>query len=241
VLTVSAGSVVKTESWKKPVSLGDPVNSAQIYSDLGVDELIISDITASKLNRPPDMTLLRAVARNSLVPMGYIGGITQVRQALEVLALGFEKVGLGSAAFLNPLLVRQLAAEIGSQSVFVAVDRIFPRFSNTEALRCAKRGLRLQEFLTATAELGAGEFVVTCTKREGSWAGYDLELISRASAAVSVPVVANGGASEMTDLRLASDAGASGVAASSLFLFRKGTKQLMISYPSDEELSEVFS
>jgi imidazole glycerol-phosphate synthase subunit HisF len=242
ILTISKGIAVKTASWRNPENLGDPINAAQIYSDLGVDELIISDITASKSGAGPDMRLLRSIASNSLVPLGYIGGVATTRQATDILRLGYEKIGFGEIAQSKPEIIADVSKAIGTQSVFVAIDKYTKRFTKKESIRCQSGSeVGFEETLRSLQSIGAGEFVVTSMEREGTWAGYDLDLVRRAAIAISVPLVANGGAGNLADLRSAAQNGASAVAASSLFLFRAHTKEMMISYPTEAQFEVTFS
>jgi cyclase len=240
VLGVDQGKLVKTVQFTDPRYIGDPLMAIKIFNDKEVDELIIADIRASVGGREPDYALLRNMAEECFMPIGYLGGIRTVDQAKRVFDLGIEKVGISSAFGERSALVSELAARYGSQSIVVAID---VRKSLFQGLRLTgysgTRTFRMDPVQAARAaeEAGAGEIVVQAVDREGTFKGYDLQLIASVANVVSIPVVALGGARGIADMAAAIDAGASAVAASSLFVYKRNdVRSILVNYPSQEVL-----
>jgi cyclase len=236
VLGIDQGRLVKTVRFGEPRYIGDPLMAIRIFNDKEVDELIIADIRASKAGRGADHELLRRMAGECFMPIGYAGGVRSVDDAKRIFDLGIEKVGVCSAFLERPGLVTELAASYGSQSVMVSIDVDKPLFGGLRAVgrsggRSAKRGP--VQMAREAADAGAGEILLHAVYREGTFKGYDLELVAEVAAAVQVPVVALGGARDLNDLVAAIGAGACAVAASSMFVYKRNdVRSILINYPS---------
>lgn len=238
-LLLSGERLVKTVRFKQPTYVGDPINAVKIFNDREVDELAILDISATRERRDPPFEHLRAIAGECFMPLSYGGGVRTIEQARQLFAIGVEKILINSAAIENPSLVTAIAAEYGSQAVIAGIDvkkdwlgrvRVFSHAGGTNT------GRTPVEHARAMAEKGAGEILLNSIDRDGTMGGYDLELIREVAAAVPVPLVACGGAGSITDLAPAIGAGASAVAAGSLFVFTGPRRAVLINYPSPAEL-----
>ena len=172
--------------------MGDPVEFGAAYSDAGADELVFLDIAATLDGRRTLVELVRRVAERLAIPFTVGGGVRSVADADELLAAGADKVSVNSAALERPGLVTELAEQLGSQAVVVAIDaeggRVRSRAGTTETARGAAEWAREVE------ERGAGEILLTSIDADGTRAGYDLPLTREVAAAVSLPVIASGGA-----------------------------------------------
>jgi len=240
VLQLDELGLVKTSRFRKPVYLGDPTNAVRIFNDKEVDELILVETTATTGQRPPNLELLEEVVSESFVPVTYAGGVQTLPQIESLFRLGIEKVGFGTAALETPQLVEQAAKHFGSQSIVVTID---VKRNWLGSYSCRIRGGRTQvagspmEVAAEMERLGAGEILLTSIDREGTGSGYDLELVRQVAAKVSIPVVANGGAASLEDLRtVVEEAGASAAAAGSLFVFQGKHRAVLINFPSANQL-----
>ncbi len=235
-LDVMDGRVVKGVRFKGLVDAGDPVEAARAYDAEGADELVFLDITASAEGRGLMRDVAARVAESVFLPFTVGGGIASVADARDILASGADKVSVNTAAVERPELVRELAETFGAQAVVVAVDarRVgSPAPGAPGAPRAPQRwevtthGGRVTALPDAiawalqAAELGAGEILLTSMDRDGTKAGYDLELVRAVTAAVKVPVIASGGAGRVEHFAQALEAGADAVLAASLFHFRE--------------------
>jgi imidazole glycerol-phosphate synthase subunit HisF len=191
-LDVAAGRVVKGVRFEGLLDVGDPVELGAAYSDAGADELVFLDIAATVESRAAAVQVAARVAEQVSIPFTFGGGIRSVEDAYAVLEAGADKVGVNSAALARPTLIEELAASLGSQAVVVAIDTEDGRVKSHAATRDAAR-----ETVTWARECearGAGELLVTSIDRDGTRRGYDLDLLERLHDAVSLPVIASGGA-----------------------------------------------
>lgn len=243
-LLLTDHGLVKTERFSKPRYLGDVLNAVRIFNEKEADELMILDIDASTGKRGPNLELLKDIAAECFMPLTYGGGVRSVADMEAVFAAGCEKVAMGSAAAQGPKLIQEGARAFGSQSIAVIAD-VFCDGAGDYTLM-TDRGKRMvnldfTDFVRSMESAGAGEIILQSVDRDGRMAGYDLELIQQASRRVSIPVVALGGAGNLVHLREAVDAGASAVAAGSLFVLYGKHRAVLITYPEPEELKGLFS
>lgn len=234
-LLLKDGGLVKTVKFRKPAYIGDPINTVRIFNELEVDELAFLDITASVEGRAPDYELLRDIANECFMPLAYGGGIRDVAAGEKILQIGFEKLVLNSAALETPELITALAKKFGSQAVIVAIDarkkilggyRVERRSGTQHDARDPVQWAREVE------SHGAGEILLTSIDREGTWSGFDLELISRVVAAVGIPVVANGGAGSVADIGAAVHEGrASAVGVGSMVVYQNKGMGVLVNFP----------
>ncbi len=191
-LDVAGGRVVKGVRFRELRDVGDPVELGAAYSEAGADELVFLDISATLDRRGSAVVVAGAVAERVTIPFTVGGGIASVADATAVLEAGADKVSVNSAALARPQLIEELADVLGSQAVVVAIDTERGRVHSHSATRDAAR-----DTVTWARECearGAGELLVTAIDRDGTRDGYDLELLARLRDAVSLPVIASGGA-----------------------------------------------
>lgn len=235
--------LVKTRAFKKSVYVGDPINTVKLFNEKLADELVLLDITATATGRPIPFDFVREVVSEAFMPIAYGGGISSLSDVETLLTLGIEKVIVNRATVHSPSLVTEASAAFGAQALIGSMDVQRRRRGRSEVV--AERGRkRVSEDPVAWArrleDLGVGEILMTSVDREGSRAGYDLDLIEAVSRAVDVPLIAHGGAGGLADLRGAVDSGASAVAAGQFFTFRGAREAVLITYPSEAELSRTF-
>jgi cyclase len=223
-LDVDAGRVVKGTNFVDLRDAGDPVELAERYDREGADELVFLDITATSDRRATMVDLVRRTADNVFIPLTIGGGLRSVEDAQAVLDAGADKVSVNSAAVARPELVDELAEVFGAQCVVVAIDakrrpdppggwEVYVAGGRTATGRDAVAWAR------EVVERGAGEILLTSMDRDGTNAGYDLELTRAVAEAVGVPVIASGGAGTLDHLADALEAGADAALVASLFHF----------------------
>ena len=191
-LDVANGRVVKGVRFERLREVGDPVELGAAYSDAGADELVFLDVAATVRSRAAAVDVAALVAEQVTIPFTFGGGIRSVEDAAAVLEAGADKVSINSAALARPQLIEELAATLGTQAVVVAIDTEGGRVRSHAATRDAAR-----DTVTWARECevrGAGELLVTSIDRDGTQNGYDLVLLARLREAVSLPVIASGGA-----------------------------------------------
>jgi cyclase len=202
-LDVDAGRVVKGTNFVGLRDAGDPVELAARYDAEGADEVVFLDITASHERRETIVEIARRAADHVFIPFVIGGGIRSVEDAQAVLDAGADKVSVNSAALERPALIGELAEVFGSQCVVIAIDA---KRANggwdvyTHGGRHPAAGREAVEWAREAAELGAGEVLLTSMDRDGTTLGYELELTRAVADAVTVPVVASGGAGELHHL-----------------------------------------
>ena len=191
-LDVAGGRVVKGVCFEGLRDVGDPVELGAAYSDAGADELVFLDIAATVESRAAAVQVAARVAEQVTIPFTFGGGIRSVGDACAVLESGADKVSVNSAALARPELIEEIASSLGSQAVVVAIDTEDGRVRSHAATRDAARDTIA--WARECEARGAGELLVTSIDRDGTQNGYDLELLELLRAAVSLPVIASGGA-----------------------------------------------
>ena len=226
-LDVDAWRVVKGVNFQNLRDAGDPVEMAKLYDAEGADELTFLDITASSGDRETTYDVVRRTAEQVFIPLTVGGGIRAVEDVNKLLRAGADKVGVNTAAIARPELIREIAQRFGRQVLVLSVDaRRCPEGTETasgyEVTTHGGRqgtGLDAVEWAGRAAELGAGEILLNSMDADGTKDGYDLEMIRAVRKAVSVPVIASGGAGKLGDFAPAVEAGADAVLAASVFHF----------------------
>ncbi|UCD17685.1 MAG: imidazole glycerol phosphate synthase subunit HisF [Candidatus Zixiibacteriota bacterium] len=243
-LLLRDGSLVKTVKFKDPGYIGDPVNAIKIYNEKEVDELIFLDITASRERRSPRFDTVREIADECFMPLTYGGGIRTVDDIREIFNIGAEKVCLNTAALHNPDFIGEAAATFGNQSIVVSIDvkKAFRgKYEVYNHVTGKSANIDAVDFAVKAEHLGAGELLVTSVDKEGTWEGYDVELLKKITSCVSVPVIANGGAGSIEDFaRAVTAGGASAVAAGSMVVYQKKDLGVLINFPGRDILDELF-
>jgi cyclase len=225
-LDVNNGRVVKGINFVNLKDAGDPVSVGEAYSKAGADELVFLDITASNERRATVADMVREVAKKVFIPFTVGGGIRTVDDVRAILREGADKVAVNSAAIDRPELIREAAEKFGSQCVVLAIDA--KRREGGDGWSVYKFGGRIDMGLDAVewakkgVELGAGEILLTSMDCDGTKNGYDIELTRAVVDAVSVPVIASGGAGELSHFYDAlTEGGADAALAASLFHYKE--------------------
>ncbi|MES0490173.1 MAG: imidazole glycerol phosphate synthase subunit HisF [Leptospirales bacterium] len=222
-LDVKDGRVVKGVEFLNLTDAGDPVENAVAYENEGADELVFLDITASSDRRSIILNLVKEVSEHLFIPYLVGGGIRTLEDMRMILGEGADKVAINTAAFENPGLITEGAEHFGSQCIVCAIDARF----NGEFYEVFLHGGRTAtgknaiEWAKEAEKLGAGEILLTSMNRDGTKKGFDLELTSGVSSAVSIPVIASGGAGTKEHMYEAFEAGAEAALAASIFHFRE--------------------
>ncbi len=211
-------------SWRR---VGPVLPAIKVYNSRDVDELVLVDITATLQSRPPDHETIADFSEECSVPLTVGGGITSIEQIVALLHGGADKVSINTAAFTDPELINRAAARFGAQCVVASIDA--RRHADGHYSCCSHSGSQDtgRDPVEVARELvarGAGEILLTSVDRDGTMSGYDLALIERVAAAVAVPVIASGGAGNYQHMvEAVTQAGASAVAAASMFHFTEQT------------------
>lgn len=244
-LLLRHGSLVKTRRFQDFVYVGDPCNTVRIFNELEVDELFFLDITASREGAGPNMDLLSDIAQECFMPLGYGGGIATLADAKAVFDIGFEKVAVNSQAVARPGLVVEIAETYGGQAVVVSIDVKGSAPGEWSVYTHGGRknsGLNPIAWAMEVERLGAGEILLTSIDREGTWSGFDLDLIRQVADAVSIPVVAQGGAGTVADVGAAVQRGhAAAVALGSMVVFQKQGMGVLVHFPEPADLAAVLA
>ena len=242
VLLLRNNVLVKTIAFKNEKYIGDPINAVHIFNDLRADELVFLDIDATAENRTINTAFVQQVGEEADMPFAVGGGIRTVEDIRRIIAAGAEKVVIGTAAVTDPELVQQASAAFGSSTIAVCID-VKKKFLGGSVVwtHGAKKSSSLSPvaFARKMEEKGAGELIIQSIEKDGSMTGYDLDLIRSIAEAVSIPVVALGGAGKTDDLRTAWKQGyANGLAAGSMFVYQSARRGVLINYPEKGALGE---
>jgi cyclase len=215
---------IRFNSWRR---VGSVMQAVKVYNLREVDELIFLDISATSEMRSPDFETVDEIADECFMPLTVGGGVRKVEHAIKLLQVGADKISLNTAAIEYPGLVRELAEELGSQCVVVSIDVKQQANGSYEVFTHAGTRATGKDPITWSQEaeqLGAGEILLTSIDRDGTMKGYDLEVTRRLSEAVSIPVIASGGAGNYEHLASVLIEGkASAVAAASIFHYTQQT------------------
>jgi len=242
-LLLRNSGLVKGERFSNHKYVGDPINAVKIFNTKEVDELVFFDIAASIEGRTPNYDLLADIASEAFMPFAYGGGLNSVHDIEKLFKIGVEKAIINTAAIRDLDIVRQASTIAGSQSIVVAMDVRRSMMGKYQVCSQSGRhntGLNPIDYASMVVDAGAGELIVTAIDREGTGRGYDIDLIGKVAKAVTIPVVASGGAGNLQHFRQAADAGASAVAAGSMFIFHGKHKAVLITYPDYQTLEALF-
>lgn len=200
-LDIKEGRVVKGVNFINLIDAGDPVEIAKAYSDKGADEIVFLDITASYEKRGILLDVIRNAAKNVLIPLTVGGGINTLEDIKDILGAGADKVSINSSAVKNPKLIQDGAKKYGRQCIVVAIDAKFNGSFYEVYIHGGRTatGLDAVKWAKECEELGAGEILLTSMDTDGCKSGYEINLTSKVSLAVNIPVIASGGAGSKSD------------------------------------------
>jgi cyclase len=241
-LLIHQGGLVKTQCFKDPKYVGDPINAVRIFNEKEADELMVLDIDATVNKVAPDFGLIAKLAAECRMPLCYGGGVTTAGQAARIVDLGVEKVAVSAAAIASPNLLTEMAAAVGRQSVVAVLDvRKCPGLFAKGYEVCTHNSKVVHKldpvvFAKQLQDAGAGEIVINSVDRDGLMQGYDLELAAHIKHALKVPVTFLGGAGALDHMdELITKLGVVGAAAGSLFVFKGKYRAVLINYPTPEQ------
>lgn len=245
-LLIHQGGLVKTQGFKAPKYVGDPINAVKIFNEKESDELVVLDIDATVNGVEPNFDLIAKLAEECRMPLCYGGGIKTAAQAARIIDMGVEKVSISSAAIANPSLLGEIAAAIGRQSVVAVLDvrkrtGLFAKGYEV-CTHNARESRKVDpvELAVQLQDAGAGEIVINSVDRDGEMKGYDLELARQVRDALRVPTTFLGGAGSLEDIgQLVSTVGIVGAAAGSLFVFKGKYRAVLINYPTPAQKDQL--
>lgn len=244
VLLLRKSGLVKGEKFANHRYLGDAINTARIFNDKGVDELMLLDIDATREGRAPNYALIEEIAGECFMPLCYGGGVTTTQHMAQLYRLGCEKICLTSAAAENPALLEEAAARFGRQSVVAGIDVRKKLLGGYEVMTRAgtqAHKLSLEAHVREVTARGAGEILIQSTARDGTMAGYDLELIRLVRGLTARPLIAAGGAGSAADLAGAIRAGANAAAAGAMFVFQGKHRAVLVNVPRRAEIDAALA
>jgi cyclase len=241
-LLLKGKGLVKTRKFRDPKYVGDPINAIRILNEKEVDELIFLDIDATPAGKAPDFEMLESIAGECFMPLCYGGGVASLEHIERILKIGVEKVAMNTALVTKPDVVRAATRLHGSSTIVGAVDFKRSLTGKPVVWTCCNRvntGIPLLDHVRRAEDLGVGEILLSSIERDGTLEGYDIDAIHDVASVVSVPVTACGGAGSLAHFREAIQVGhASAVAAGSFFVFVGKHRAVLITYPSQEQLTE---
>jgi len=245
-LLIHKGGLVKTQAFKDPKYVGDPINAVKIFNEKEADELVVLDIDATANGVEPNYALIAKLAAECRMPLCYGGGITTAQQASRIIDLGVEKVAISAAAVANPGLLTEIANAIGRQSVVTVLDIRKKTGLLVKGYEvCTHNGKTIHKIdpvmlAKALQEAGAGEIVLNSVDRDGEMKGYDLALAQQMREALRVPMTVLGGAGSLDDIgALIRTCGVVGAAVGSLFVFKGKYRAVLINYPTSAQKDEI--
>jgi len=238
-LLMHQGGLVKTQGFKDPKYVGDPINAVRIFNEKEADELMVLDIDATAKGVEPDFGLIAKLAAECRMPLCYGGGVTTAEQAARIVDMGVEKVAISAAAIANPSLLTEMAAAVGRQSVVAVLDVRKRSGLFAKGYEVCTHNAKIAHKLDSVTLIqqlqiaGAGEIVINAVDSDGLMQGYDLDLAEQVKRAVKVPVTFLGGAGSLEHIGdLISRLGVVGAAAGSLFVFKGKYRAVLINYPT---------
>jgi imidazole glycerol-phosphate synthase subunit HisF len=242
ILTIEGNKLVKTVKFRKPNYIGDPVNAVKIFNEKEVDEIIVLDIAASNKNAEPNFELIKEIAGECFMPLGYGGGIKNFNTAKKIFDLGVEKIIINTAINTNIKLISTLVDHYGSQSIVACIDvkkTFFGKqhtYFQSATMHDKETPVELSQRLEA---LGVGEIIINNVDTEGTFEGVDINLMSRVANTIDIPVVACGGCQNVEEFAQIIDSGCSAIGASSMFVYKQqNSNSILINYPNQLELHE---
>lgn len=238
-LLVHNKGLVKTIKFKDPKYVGDPINAVKIFNEKEADELMVLDIDVTRENREPDYKMIENLARECRMPLCYGGGIKTAEQAQRIFNLGVEKIAISSIAIENQKVIKEIASQVGNQSVVVVLDvkkKLFGGYDVYTHNGKNKSKVDLIKFIEEIQKLGIGEIVLNSIDHDGEMKGYDFHLIEMLRPLIHVPLTVLGGAGSLEDVgELIKKYGIIGASAGSLFVFKGKYRAVLISYPNEDE------
>lgn len=240
VLLLKEKGLVKSVEFKKYRYIGDPINAVKLFNDLKADELVFLDVLASKEKRLISLDFVKDVGEEANMPFAVGGGIKSIKNIQDIIAAGAEKVIINSYAVENPDFIKEASETFGSSTIVVCIDVKKKFFGGQKTwVKNGSKSTKYDpvEFAKLMEKNGVGEIIIQSIEKDGKMEGYDIDLVRKISEAVTIPIVALGGAGNISHLRAAYKEGfANGLAAGSMFVYHGDNKGVLINYPNKSEL-----
>ncbi|MBA3679593.1 MAG: imidazole glycerol phosphate synthase subunit HisF [Bacteroidetes bacterium] len=237
-LLYDGSGLVKTVKFKNPSYVGDPINAIKIYNDKEVDELILIDISASKQKRKPNFDKIADMASEAFMPFAYGGGVKTFDDFTTLYKLGIEKVIVNSLIQENPEVIKKVIAHYGAQAVVACIDFKKPLFGAKTPYSYIGNKIKfslLEYAKYLEREIGVGELMLYSVDKDGTWEGYDNEIISQLLNSVEVPVIACGGCGSINDLKkVLYEINVNAAAIGSMAVYSKKGMGVLINFPNRE-------
>jgi cyclase len=244
ILLLKKGYLYKGKKFKNHKYIGEPINAVRIFNEKEVDELVFFDISATDDNLPPNFSMLHDIASECFMPLSYGGGVVSLEIIRELIMIGIEKVIINTQAVRNPEFVKNAVNYFGSSSIVASIDakkNVFGSYKVYINSGKEKTNLCPIEWAINLEKMGVGEIIINSIDRDGTFSGYDWDLVNSVVKSVNVPVVAAGGASSLIDLSSMCRQYNASAAAGSLFVFQGKHNAVLITYPSQDEISFLFN
>jgi cyclase len=239
-LLFNGKGLIKTVKFKNPNYVGDPTNAIKIYNEKEVDELILLDIMATREKRKPDFEKIKEYASECFMPFTYGGGVSELEDFQKLFSIGVEKVAVNTLLISKPETVKKAVELFGAQAIVGVID-VKQNFSGKKSpssyiqLDIKKTLLDYCNYLQN--EIGIGELLLQNIDREGTWDGYDHELIKSVVETIKIPLIALGGASSTDDIKKALyESGASAAAIGSMAVYQKKNMGVLVRFPKREQI-----
>lgn len=233
VLLIEDGELTKTRQFEEGIYVGDPINAIRIFNEKQVDELGLFDISVTKDKTEIDFDLLKDIAVNANMPLTYGGGIKTIADASKIISLGFEKVSISAAFFDTPEIVNKITSEVGAQSVAVCLDvkKVNNDYSIFTHRGTKKVKLSLLQAIELLEKNPIGEIIINSIDRDGTFAGYDMELARIVRKNTSVNITILGGCKDVANIaELEKQIGVCGCAAGSFYTFIGKNNAVLLNY-----------
>lgn len=243
-LLIDGSGLVKTIKFDKPAYIGDASNSCRIFNQMEVDELILFDIGASSQVKKIQFDLIQQVVSECFMPICYGGGVKTLEDFQKLFYMGVEKVSVSSLIFENPDIIKKAINIYGAQSIIATLDIKKSPFKKKyrAVILNSKKVIKksLDETLSLITDIGFGELIINNVNRDGTWEGFDCDLMTFFTSKIQIPVVALGGAGKLEDIKkVVNLGGASAIALGSMSVFQKKGMGVLISFPKIKELESL--
>ena len=239
-LLYDGSGLVKTVKFKNPSYIGDPINAIKIYNEKEVDELIVIDINATKEKRKPNFDKIADMASEAFMPFAYGGGVKTFDDFASLYKIGIEKVIVNSLIQENPTLIKKVIAHYGSQAVIACIDFKKIMFSGIIPYSYIgnKIKMSLEDYANyLTTDIGVGELMLQSIDKDGTWEGFDDEIISTILNSIEIPVIACGGCGSIEDLKtVLYKTNANAAAIGSMAVYSKKGMGVLINFPDREKV-----
>lgn len=238
-------SLVKTVKFGNHQYIGDPINTVRIFNELEVDELCFLDIRATVEKRPPNFKILHEISNECFMPLAYGGGVRDAMTAKKILSIGFEKIVVNTIGIESPKVISEIATHSGSQSIIGSIDvkkNLWGKYSVYTNDGTKKEAVDPVLHAQHLESLGVGELLVTSMDNDGTWKGFDIDIIQKIVQAVHIPVIANGGAGNIEHIgEVIKKTRASAAALGSMVVFQNKGLGVLVNFPDKTKLNEVLS